>query len=90
MKSEMDSIHHNQKWELVKLSIGRKSLACTWVFRYKYVSDSNKTKYKARLVANGFKQEHGVDYDEVFSLEVKMTTVCLLLGVVPSIDLELE
>ena len=62
---------------------------CKWVFRYKYVSDSNKPKYKVRLIAKGFKQEHGVDYDEIFSPVVKMTTR-LLLGVVAAEDLELE
>ena len=47
-------------------------------FRYKYVVDSEKPKYKAWLVAKGFKQEHGVDYDEIFSPVVKMTTLWLL------------
>ena len=75
---------------MVELPAGRKPLPCKWVFRYKYVSDSEKPKYKARLVAKGFKQEHGVDYDEIFSLVVKMTTLWLLLGVIATQDLELE
>ena len=86
----MDSIHQNQTWELVELPAGRKSLPCKWVFRYKYVSDSNTPKYKARLVVKGFKQEHGVDYDEIFSPVIKMTTLRLLMGVVATEDLELE
>ena len=90
MNSEMDSIHHNQTWELVELPTGRKLLPCKWVFRYKYVCDSKKPKYKSRLVAKGFKQEHEVDYDEIFSPVVKMTTLRLLLGVMAIEDLELE
>ena len=90
MKSEMDSIHQNQTWELVELPAGRKPLPCKWVFRYKYVTDSNKAKYKARLVEKGFKQEHGVDYDKIFLHVVKMTILRLLLGVVATEDLELE
>ena len=54
------------------------------MFRYKYVSDSEKPKYKAWLVAKGF------DYEEIFSLLVKMTILRLLLGVVATEDLELE
>ena len=63
---------------------------CKWVFRYKYVYDSDKPKYKVWLISKGFKQEHGVDYDDIFSHVVKMTTLRLLLGVVATKELELE
>ena len=72
MKSEMDSIHQNQTWELVELPLGRESLLCKWVFRYKYVSNSNTPKYKVWLVAKGFKQEHRVVNDKIFSPVVKI------------------
>ena len=55
MRSGMDLIHQNDTWELVKLPVGRKPPPYKWVFRYKYVSNSEKPKYKARLVAKGFK-----------------------------------
>ena len=86
----MDSIHENNTWELVELPTGRKLMPYKWVFRYKYVSESEKPKYKARLVSKGFKQEHGIDYDEIFSLVVKMATLRLLLGVVVTYDIELD
>ena len=75
---------------MVELPVGRKPLPCKWVFQYKYVFGSEKPKYKARLVAKGFKQEHGVEYNEIFSPVVKMTTLRLLLRVVAIKDLELE
>ena len=90
MKSEMNSIHQNNTWKVVKLPAERKLLPCKWIFRYKYVSNSKKPKYKAWLVTNGFNQEHGVDYDEIFSPVVKMTTLWLLLKVVAIEDVELE
>ena len=86
----MESIKENKTWELVELPVQRKSLPCTWVFRYKYVSGSEQPKYKSRLVIKGFKQEHGVNYDEIFSPVVKMTTLLLPLGVVAIENLELE
>ena len=46
-------------------------------FRYKYVVDSEKPKYKAWLVAKGLKQEHGVDYDEIFSPVVALLRACM-------------
>ena len=87
---EMDSIHANKTWELVQQPVGRKPLPCKWVYRYKYVSSSERPNYKAMLVAKGFKQEHGVNYSKNFSSIVKMTTLPLLLGVVVTKDLELE
>jgi hypothetical protein len=75
---------------LVELLRNRKALPCKWVYRLKQLSDhSSSPKYKARIVANGFRQEYGVHFDEVFSPIVKMTTLRFLRGVVVLEDLEL-
>ena len=46
-------------------------------------------KYKARLVTKGFRQEYGVDFDEIFSQVVKMTTLRFMRGVVAAEKMEL-
>ena len=85
----MHSIRANKTWDLVELPKNRHALPCKWVYRLKETSDSTNPKYKARLVAKGFRQEYGVDFDEIFSLVVKMTTLRFMLGVVAADNLEL-
>ena len=53
------------------------------------MSDSTNPKYKAILVAKGFRQAYGVDFDEIFLLVVKRTTLRSMLGVVAADNLEL-
>ena len=45
--------------------------------------------YKAQLVAKGFKQEYGIDFEEIFSPMVKVTTLHMMLGLVAKENLEL-
>ena len=47
-------------------------------------------KYKARVVARGFGQKEGVDYDEIFSPVVRHTSIRVLLAIVAHQNLELE
>ena len=68
-------------WDLVPLPNGKKVLPCKWVYRLKEIPNA-RPRYKARLVAKGFKQEYGVDFDEIFSHVVKMTTLRTVLALV--------
>ena len=85
----MNSIRANKTWDLVELPKNRRALPCKWVYRLKERFDSTNPKYKGRLVAKGFRQEFGVDFDEIFSLVVKMKTLRFMLGVVAVDNLEL-
>ncbi|KAL6312513.1 hypothetical protein AAG906_033332 [Vitis piasezkii] len=76
MKDEMDSLLGNQTWELTELPIEKKVLHNKWVCRIKNEHDGSK-RYKARLVVKGFQQKEGIDYTEIFSLVVKMSTIDL-------------
>ena len=53
MKEEMDSLAHNQTWELVRLPAGKTTLQNKWVYRLKE-EDGGRKRYKARLVVKGF------------------------------------
>ena len=88
-KSEMNSIYTSDTWELVPLPPDKTPLPCKCVPLQVRVPIRNP-KYKAQLLANGFKQEKDIDYDEVFSPVVIMTTLYLLLKVLAIGYLELK
>ena len=66
METEMKSLKSNDVWELVPLPTGKKTVGSKWVFKVKSGADGSVERYKARLVAQGFTQTYGSDYDETF------------------------
>ncbi|KAJ4714183.1 Retrovirus-related Pol polyprotein from transposon TNT 1-94 [Melia azedarach] len=91
MGDEMESLHKNQTWELTKRPRDRKIITCKWVYKKKEGETSVEgIKYKARVVARGFTQREGVDYNEIFSPVVRHTSIRVLLAIVAHQDLELE
>ena len=89
MQEEMDSLLQNKTWDLVPLPPNRKALKNRWIYRLKD-EGKNQKRYKARLVVKGFDQKKGIDFNEIFSPVVKMTTIRAILGLVAAHDLELE
>jgi hypothetical protein len=71
------------------LHVGKRSLQNKCVYRLKE-EDGGKKWYKARLVVNGFAQKKGIDFDEIFSPIVKMTSIRTILILVAVEYLHLE
>ena len=69
IESEIDSLYNNE------IPSGRKAISSKWVFKRKYDADGNLEQHIARLIAQGFVQKHGVDYDETFSPVVMFESV---------------
>ncbi|RVX05220.1 Retrovirus-related Pol polyprotein from transposon TNT 1-94 [Vitis vinifera] len=90
MQNEMKSLHENHSYELVKLPKGKRALKNRWVYRVKQKEHTLQPRYKVRLVVKGFSQKKGIDFDEIFSPVVKMSSIRVVLGLTASLDLEIE
>nr|GEX16380.1 retrotransposon protein, putative, unclassified [Tanacetum cinerariifolium] len=67
MQEELNQFYKNKVWTLVPLLYGKITIGSKWVFRNKKDEHGTTTKNKARLVAHGYSQEEGIDYDETFT-----------------------
>lgn len=81
MNEEMESLYENHTWELTALPADRKTIGSKWVYKRKINPENGTARFKARLVAQGFAQKYGTDYDEVFAPVVKSVTFRLLLAI---------
>ena len=66
---------------LVPLPHDRSIVGSKWVYKIKKNPNGNVSRYKARLMAQGFSQKHGINYLDTFSLVVRHTTMRILLAV---------
>lgn len=80
MNSEFDALMRNGIWTLVPPPSRNSIVGCKWVFRIKHKPDGSIERHQARLVAKGFHQQQGLDYDETFSSVIKPTTIRLILS----------
>ena len=90
MKTEMDSLYGNNVWELVELPKDRKAVGSKWVFKVKTSADGSVERYKARLVAQGFSQKYGIDYDEVFCPVVRSESIRTVIALATQNGLQLH
>ena len=90
MQEEIEALHKNKTWELMPLPAGRKPIGNKWVYKIKRNGDDQVERYRARLVVKGYAQKEGVDFNEIFSPVVRMTTVRVVLAMCATYDLHLE
>ncbi|GJX28548.1 putative ribonuclease H-like domain-containing protein [Tanacetum coccineum] len=80
MQEELLQFKLQQVWILMDLPFGKKAIGTKWVFRNKRDERSIVVKNKARLVAQGHRQEEGIDYDEVFAPVARIEAIRLFLA----------
>ena len=90
MQAEMDSIVSVGTFELVPPPRDRKPIGCKWVYRVKRTSSGEISRYKARLVAQGFAQKPGIDFTETFAPVAKTDSIRLLLAFAAAHNFEIH
>lgn len=81
MSSKIESIERNQTWELTVIPKDIKPIGVKWVFKTKLNEDGIVEKFKARLIAKGYAQRHGIDYTKVFAPVARLDTIRVILAI---------
>ena len=80
MQEELLQFRIQKVWKLVDLPKGQRAIGTKWVYRNKKDERGIVIKNKARLVAQGYTQEEGIDYDEVFAPVARIEAIRLFLA----------
>ncbi|KAM2328564.1 hypothetical protein ACFXTH_015019 [Malus domestica] len=78
MQEEFDALKTQGTWNPVPTPSNRLIIGSKWVYKIKRNLDRSIARYKARLVAQGFAQEQGINYSEKFSPIVRHTILRLI------------
>jgi len=80
MDKEMTTLDANATRELVALLEDKKAIGCKWVYEVKHNANGFVSRYKTRLVAKGYAQTYGIDYEETYNPVAKITTVRAIIA----------
>ena len=78
MQEELQQFELNNVWELVKCPDPRKHniIGTKWIYRNKQDEHGQVVRNKARLVAQGYTQVEGIDFDETFAPVARLEAIC--------------
>jgi histone deacetylase 1/2 len=80
MDEEFTALMRNGTWSLVPTTPGLNVIDSMWIFKSKRRSDGSLERKKAQLVAKGYHQQYGVDFDDMFNPVIKPTTIRIMLS----------
>ncbi|GKD89043.1 retrovirus-related pol polyprotein from transposon TNT 1-94 [Tanacetum coccineum] len=80
MQDELNQFARNKVWTLVPAPYGKTIIGSRWVFRNKRDETGIVIKNKARLVAQGYNQQEGIDYDETFAPVARLEAIRIFLA----------
>ncbi|GJX37104.1 retrovirus-related pol polyprotein from transposon TNT 1-94 [Tanacetum coccineum] len=89
MQEELNQFIANDVWELFALPISQSVIGTKWVFRNKLDENDTVSRNKARLVAQGYNQQEGIDYDETYAPVARLESIRILLDIACANDFKL-
>lgn len=88
ISEELAAHNRNQTWSIVSRPTESVSLSAKWVFKLKRDKEGKIERYKARLVARGFKQRQGFDHFETYAAVVNIDTISTILSLIAGYNLK--
>ena len=89
MQKELGQFERNKVWTLVPRPTNYPIIGTKWVFRNKIDELDNVVRNKAWLIAQGYNQDEGIDFDETFASLARIEAIRLLLACACHIDFKL-
>lgn len=86
IQAKLVALHKNNTWDLVPLCPGKKPLLAKWVLKVKPDLGPTLTRLKPRLVAKGYEQCEGIDYNKTFAHVVKWSTICAIIALTTALN----
>src|ERR1043165_1650633 len=80
MEEELNQFSKNDVWDLVPKPRGFNIIGTKWVFRNKLNEQGEVVRNKARLVAQGYSHQEGIDYNETFTSVARLESIRLLIS----------
>jgi hypothetical protein len=80
MHEELENFERNQVWELVDPPPGCKPIGTKWVWKNKEGEKGEVVRNKSRLVAQGFSEKNGIEYEETFAPVARLEAIRILLA----------
>jgi hypothetical protein len=80
MTEEYQSIMKNEVWEIVPRPKDKDVVSFRLLFKIKHAADGSIEKYKASIVAHGFSQKEGIDYEETFAPVARYTSIRTIIA----------